>query len=172
MKTKPPDSVSLLCPTCGLCCNGVLFGDVELRSGDDAKRLAALGLDLFRKGRHQAFAQPCSCFDGKLCRIYPDRPKRCRTFECRLLQRTQASEVTTAVALKAIKNARKQVKAVRQLVRKLGHTDERVPLNRRYVEVMEQPIDLAAGDQNQKFRGQLMRAVEKLSQILERDFLT
>jgi hypothetical protein len=155
-----------------MCCNGVLFGDVELRAGDDARRLASLGLDLFRKDRHQAFAQPCSCFDGKFCNIYADRPKRCRTFECRLLQRTQAEELTTAEALKKIKLARKQVEAVRQLVRQLGHTDERVPLNRRYAEVMEQPIDLAADDQNQKVRGQLMRAVEKLSQILERDFLT
>ena len=172
MKTKLPDPVSLLCPACGLCCNGVLFGDVELRAGDDAKRLAALRLDLFRKGRHQAFAQPCSCFDGKLCRIYADRPKRCRTFECRLLQRTQVNELTTAGALKAIKAARRQVEVVRQLVRRLGHRDERIPLNRRYAEVMEQPIDLAADDQNQTFRGQLMRAVEKLSQILERDFLT
>jgi arginyl-tRNA--protein-N-Asp/Glu arginylyltransferase len=150
----------------------VLFGDVELRSGDDAERLAALGMNLFRKGRHMAFAQPCSCFAGKLCGIYADRPKRCRTFECRLLQRTQADEVTITEAMKAIKAARKQVETVRQLVRKLGHTDERVPLNRRYAEVMEQPIDLAAGDQNQKLRGQLMRAVEKLSKILERDFLT
>ncbi len=170
--TRNDDAIAQLCPVCGLCCNGVLFGDVELRAGDDAKRLAALGMDLFPKGRHLAFAQPCSGFDGKLCRIYADRPKRCRTFECRLLQRAQAEDVTTAGALKAIKAARKQVEAVRQLVRKLGHTDERVPLNRRYAEVMEQPIDLAADDQNPKLRSQLMLAVGKLAKILERDFLT
>lgn len=170
--TRENKAVAQLCPACGLCCNGVLFGDVELRAGDDPRRLAALGLDLFRKGRHLAFAQPCACFDGKLCGIYADRPKRCRTFECRLLQRTQAEEVTTVNALKKIQAARKQIEAVRRLVRKMGHTDERVPLNRRYVEVMEQPIDLAAGDQNQKLRGRLMGAVEKLNQILERDFLT
>ncbi len=31
-----------LCPDCGLCCNGVLFADVELRAGDDAGRLKQL----------------------------------------------------------------------------------------------------------------------------------
>src|SRR5208283_6243064 len=39
-------AVSQLCPNCGLCCNGVLFADVELRKGDDAQRQAQLGLRL------------------------------------------------------------------------------------------------------------------------------
>ena len=63
-KKSPADFVSQLCPKCGLCCNGVLFADVELRKGDDAQRLAELGLSLEKKGRQQAFAQPCACFDG------------------------------------------------------------------------------------------------------------
>jgi len=41
---KPTDAISQLCPNCGLCCNGVLFADVELRAGDDAGRLAELEL--------------------------------------------------------------------------------------------------------------------------------
>ena len=43
---SPNNSVEKLCPNCGLCCNGVLFADVELRVGDDAKRLQKLGLTL------------------------------------------------------------------------------------------------------------------------------
>jgi len=31
--------VGQLCPACGLCCNGVLFADVELRAGDNPSRL-------------------------------------------------------------------------------------------------------------------------------------
>ncbi|MEI2724527.1 MAG: hypothetical protein V9H26_13620 [Verrucomicrobiota bacterium] len=50
------DAIVRLCPACGLCCNGVLFGDVELQRGDDAKQLAELGVDLFRKGRKTAFS--------------------------------------------------------------------------------------------------------------------
>ena len=89
-KNSSTDAVSQLCPNCGLCCNGVLFADVELRKGDDAGRLAELGLSLGMKGSKLAFAQPCTCFDGKFCKIYADRPKRCRTFECGLLKRVQA----------------------------------------------------------------------------------
>lgn len=68
------NAVDQLCPQCGLCCNGVLFGDVELQRGDDATQLAASGLGLFPKGRKRAFSQPCSCFDGHLCAIYAQRP--------------------------------------------------------------------------------------------------
>ena len=87
IKNSSADAVAQLCPNCGLCCNGVLFADVELRKGDDVQRLAELGLSLEKTGRQQAFAQPCACFDGELCRIYTGRPKRCRTFECSLLKR-------------------------------------------------------------------------------------
>ena len=55
--------VHQLCPNCGLCCNGVLFADVELRAGDDAKKLKKLGLEPHPKPKTKmAFAQPCACF--------------------------------------------------------------------------------------------------------------
>src|ERR1017187_2031103 len=101
------DAISQLCPNCGLCCNGVLFADVELRKGDDAQRLAEFGLSLEKKGRQQAFAQPCACFDGKLCRIYGERPKRCRTFECGLLKRVQTGDLGADAALQTIAEAQR-----------------------------------------------------------------
>ena len=64
------NAIDQLCIKCGLCCNGVLFADVELRKGDKAEQLAELGLSLKEKGQRRAFVQPCACFDGKLCRIY------------------------------------------------------------------------------------------------------
>src|SRR5271170_8188020 len=105
---KTTDAISQLCPNCGLCCNGVLFADVELRAGDDPGRLAELGLSLTKKGRQLAFAQPCACFDGKLCTIYADRPKRCRTFECGLLKRIQAGALDADAALKTIAKTKLQ----------------------------------------------------------------
>ena len=166
------DAVSQLCPACGLCCNGVLFGDVELQRDDDAKNLAALGMALQKKKSGKiCFTQPCSCFDGKFCDIYENRPKRCRTFECRLLERTQSGKVTVSSALKAIAEARRCADDVRKLVRELGQNDERMPLNRRYSEVMSQPINFA-DEEKSEHRGELMLAVHKLTKILERDFLT
>ena len=165
------DAVFKLCPNCGLCCNGVLFADVELRAGDDAGRLVELGLSLTKKGRQLAFAQPCACFDGKLCTIYADRPKRCRTFECGLLKRVQAGEMDADVALKKISETKKQVEKVRGLLRQLGQTDERLAMTKRYKEVMNAPIDLSDDESSAEKRGELMLAVDELMRRLQRDFL-
>src|SRR5215216_8147024 len=116
--------VDQLCPACGLCCNGVLFGDVELQAEDDRKGLAALGLRLHQKRKTLLLSQPCSCFDGKLCGIYTDRPVRCRKFNCRLVQDVQNGDRTVPAALKSIKRARRQVKLVRALLESLGERDD------------------------------------------------
>lgn len=173
-KPSPPtscDPVSQLCPACGLCCNGVLFGDVELQPGDDAESLSKLGLMLFRKGRKTSLRQPCACFDGKGCRVYGQRPERCRTFECRLLERARAGEVAPVAALAAITEARRRAESVRRLVRELGQRDETVPLNRRYAAVVAEPIDLTAEDARLERRSELMLAVGKLVKWLEAEFL-
>ncbi len=165
------DFVAQLCPACGLCCNGVLFGDVELQRNDDAESLAAFGLSLFRKGRKHCFNQPCACFDGKWCGIYADRPIRCRTFACKLLKQAQAGGIEASSALRKIADARRAAEKVRRLVRALGHTDEAMPLNRRYAAIAAEPIDLGADDQRVERLSELMLAVDQLVKILERDFL-
>ncbi len=173
MKTiYPADIVSQLCPKCGLCCNGVLFADVELRKGDDARRLAELGLSLVKKGRQQAFAQPCACFDGKLCRIYSRRPKRCRTFECGLLKRVQAGELEADAALKTIARAKRQVEKVCKLLRGTGSDDARLALSQRYERAMSAPVDLSAGKASTALPGKLMASYRNLMLMLKRDFLT
>jgi len=165
------NGIEQLCPNCGLCCDSTLFADVELRAGDDAARLKKLGLALEKKGRNKtAFAQPCACFDGKLCTIYRDRPKRCGSFECGLLKRVEAKELTSGAALKKISEAKKRAENVRCLLRELGQHDERVALTHRYSEVMSAPMDLSVEDDAEK-RGELMLAVSGLMQLLQRDFL-
>jgi hypothetical protein len=133
--TDPTGFVSQLCPNCGLCCNGVLFGDVEW------------------------------------CQVYADRPIRCRTFECRLLKQVTAGEVAVTVALRKTTEARRITEQVRKLVRELGHTDESMPLNRRYATIAAQPIDLATDEERVERRSELMLAVGRLVKVLERDFL-
>jgi uncharacterized protein len=169
---KPTDAVSQLCPNCGLCCDSTLFADVELRAGDDAKRLAKLGLSLEKKGRTKlAFAQPCACFDGKFCKIYDDRPKRCRTFECGLLKKIGADELSADAALKKISDAKILVSKVRQLLRSLGQNDEQLALTKRYANAMSAPVDLSDSENDSDLRGELMLAVNELMQTLQRDFL-
>ncbi|HEV2695406.1 MAG TPA: YkgJ family cysteine cluster protein [Verrucomicrobiae bacterium] len=163
--------IDQLCPNCGLCCDSTLFADVELRAGDDAARLKKLGLTLERKGKNKtAFAQPCACFDGKLCTIYRDRPKRCGLFECGLLKRVETEEMTAGAALKKIFEAKKRAGKVRGLLESLGQKDEGIALTHRYSEVMSAPMDFSVEDEAEK-RGELMMAVNDLMQMLQRDFL-
>lgn len=165
------DGVEQLCPNCGLCCDSTLFADVELRAGDDATRLKKLGLRLQPKTRTKlAFSQPCACFDGKLCKIYADRPKRCGLFECGLLKRVEAGGMTPKAALKKISAAKKQAEAVRELLRSLGQRDERMALTHRYTAVMSAPMDFSKPEETER-RGELMLAVNGLMQTLQRDFL-
>ena len=163
--------VDQLCPNCGLCCNGVLFADVELRKGDDAQRLVELGLSLIKKGRQQAFAQPCACFDGTLCRIYAERPKRCRTFECGLLKRVQAGELDADAALKTIAQAKRQVEKVCKLLRGTGSDDARLALSQRYERAMSAPVDLSSGKVPTALPGKLMATYRNLMQKLQCYFL-
>ena len=154
-----------------MCCDSTLFADVELRAGDDPQRLAKLGLTIWQKTKSKlAFAQPCACFDGQFCKLYPERPKRCRLFECGLLKRVDRGELAVSVALKKILEAKTRAKRIRELLRQTGQREEHLALTQRYAEAMSAPVDLsveAAADQ----RGELMLAVNELMQALERDFL-
>ncbi len=169
--SEPDDAVSQLCPNCGLCCDGALFADVELQPGDSAGRLIDLGMAVKKKGMKRAFVQPCHCFDGKFCRIYADRPKRCATFECGLLQRVQSGEMTAPAALKRIADAKRLVEKVRRLLRRLGDADEQLGLTKRYRRMMAKPIDLSDDEDIGEARGELMLAVNDLMRVLQREFL-
>ena len=164
--------VEQLCPKCGLCCNGVLFVDVELQKGDDAKRLREFGLSVEKKGRSkQVFPQPCGCFDGKFCTIYADRPARCRAFECGLLKRVKAGKLDSSIALKEIAKVRSMVKRVQKLLTELGQQDENLALVKRYSEIMNSPIDFSKGSRDSDKRGKLMLAMHELMEFLQREFL-
>ena len=160
-----------LCPSCALCCNGVLFADVRLQPVDQPAQLVRLGVTLKTRGTITRLPQPCSCLEGNLCRIYADRPTRCRTFECRLLQSAQAGETTEQLALKTIRAGRAAAEEVRRILHELGDTDESDPLSRRYQRQMREPVDLAGEERLIDLRGELMMAVSRLVGLLERDFL-
>src|SRR5262249_40911800 len=113
------------------CCNGVLFKDVELQPADDAARLKALGLPV-AKSRKLKFPQPCAALDGCACRIYADRPARCRQFECALLKSFAAGNVRTSAALRIIGDTKVLAQKVSRLLSELGDADEHVALSLRF----------------------------------------
>lgn len=126
-----------LCLSCGLCCNGVLFRDVELQRGDNANRLAAAGLPLrtVRRGSGKVTRspQPCAmlCADNR-CRVYEFRPARCREFECVLFKAVANGDVSIDAALKSIRLAQSRAEKVRRLLRLSGDEDEERPLTQRF----------------------------------------
>lgn len=125
-----------LCLACGLCCDGTLFGHVRLGPQDDAEKLKALGLPVSISRAQPPvirFRQPCSALcEDRSCRVYPDRPSQCRTFECRVFQDVQAGRIEFPAALRVVNQARRRASRVRALLRKLGDTDEQRSLNERF----------------------------------------
>jgi Fe-S-cluster containining protein len=76
-----------LCQSCGLCCDGSLFGRVSLQP-EEAEPARKLHLRVIASGK--AFDQPCVALEadaGYRCSIYLERPLACRTFACRLYDR-------------------------------------------------------------------------------------
>jgi len=130
-------AASRLCLACGMCCNGVLFRDVELQIGDDAAALKELGLPIRSVRRSDGVLakapQPCAalCADN-CCRIYAQRPTRCRQFECLLFTAVASGEVEVDAALKTIRQARVRADKVLRLLRQSGDSDEQRPLSQRF----------------------------------------
>lgn len=165
------NAIDRLCTNCGLCCDGTLFADVELRLGDDLERLAQLGLALTKKGpRKFAFAQPCACFDGKYCKIYDQRPGQCRLFECGVLKKASAGKMSVDEALKIISDAKALADTVRAHLRAFGQRLGGQPMSQCYSEAMSAAIDLSRDD-NVGDHGQLMQTFGDLMKLLEQEFL-
>jgi len=167
-----PDDANSLCLECGLCCNGVIFADVQLRRGDNAARLRTLGLTFAKKSKAgvEKFRQPCTTFAGCKCNIYPERPKYCREFECLLLKSVKAGEVEINGAQKIIRSALRQAQMIKKLLRQLGDTDDTLALSKRLQRITRKvesgPYDKEAAHTF----GELTLAAHKLNVLLSERF--
>lgn len=161
-----------LCKECGLCCNGVIFADVQLRPQDNAGRLRALGLAFARKTKLgiEKFRQPCTAFVGCKCNVYAERPTYCREFECLLLKGVKAGTVRTTEAQRVIRSALKQSETVKSLLRQLGDTDETLSLSKRFRRTRLK-IECGTFDKNTAHTfGELTLAVHELNMLLSDKF--
>jgi Fe-S-cluster containining protein len=172
----PASVAQQLCLACGLCCNGVLFKDVELQPGDDAGKLKSLGLPLRNRqsaiGNPQSkLPQPCAalCGDNR-CRIYAERPVRCRQFECALFKSVAAGETPVAAALGTIRLARQRAERVRTLLRALGDTDEHVALSLRFKRLRRRIESASPDDATAERYADLTMAVQDLNHLLAQAF--
>lgn len=152
-----------------MCCNGVLFKDVELQPGDDSAKLKRLGLP-FAKSRALKFPQPCAALDCRRCGIYADRPSRCRDFECALLKAVAAGETEVAGALRVIRDAQRRAEKVKRLLRELGDADESRALSLRFKQMNRRFETLAFDETMTDKFGELTLAVHDLNLLLRVKF--
>lgn len=169
-----PRNSNSLCLECGLCCNGVIFANVQLQPGDNAARLKSLGLTLISNRNSkigvQKFKQPCTAFDGCRCQIYSERPKYCRQFECLLLKSVKAGLTDPSDASKLIRSALRRVKKVKRLLQELGDTDEHAALSNRFRRLKRHLESSPLDRETATTFGELTLAVHDLNVLLSKSF--
>lgn len=85
-----------LCHHCGLCCTGLLFRHVRLGSSDKSFMETYEVQARESSSDGTVMRLPCSFRDGTSCRVYADRPRKCRSYSCIL--RRQVSNGSTGIA--------------------------------------------------------------------------
>lgn len=162
------DSAERLCAACGMCCNGVLFHGMAVQPEDQLRALLAKGIKTRRRDGELQFLQPCPAHVGNCCRIYKDRPQRCRAFDCRQLLAVSAGEITEAHAMIKIEEARKRSDRVQDLLAQLGDERAHRPLATRCAGVFTPPLD--PSPEAETLREKLQEAMSDLQKMLAKDF--
>ncbi len=106
---------SRLCLACGLCCQGLLhdWATLEPREVEAAERL---GLKSFVHQDGPAFRLPCPRHQDGCCTVYEERPGACRGYQCKLLRRYLAGEVTAEDSLGRIEQVKRLLADIRRRI--------------------------------------------------------
>lgn len=170
MSSPIESAASRLCQACGICCNGVMFHNVRVRSNDSPRELTSLGLQLHRKHRELLFLQPCPAYAESRCTIYPQRPERCQLFKCRQIARVASGEVSEERAMEQIREVLERVTRVNELLDEAGKTNPKKPLTQRYEKITAEPVGPYSDPQTVEQRERLDLAMRELEELLEREF--
>jgi Fe-S-cluster containining protein len=160
-----------LCLECGLCCNGVIFADVELQSSE-AQSLRSKFQSLTSRGKNAKvkFPQPCAAFDGCRCRVYADRPTYCRQFECLLLNNVQSGRIGRTEASRMVRTAKERAEKVRSLLRELGDSDEGTAVSLRFQRAAKRYENAPLTDGKAEIYADLTLAVHDLNMLVREAF--
>lgn len=159
----PSEAAARLCSACGMCCDGTLFHSVLLQPEDNSRQLASLGLKIKKRNGRTFFYQPCPTHHQGQCRIYPDRPRRCRQFNCQQLLRLADGKTSEAQALTTIHDARRLADQVGQLMNQIEETNPLRGLAARCASALD------AGHRG-PLHEQLESAMKSLEAFLESEF--
>jgi uncharacterized protein len=114
LSSRSPDLAEphALCGSCGLCCDGTLYGSVAIDESESA-RLERVGLPIVRREGVAPLLQPGSALQGCLCSAYAGRPSACARYECALLKQVDAGSRSLADALAAVARVKSLLAIVR-----------------------------------------------------------
>jgi hypothetical protein len=163
-------AASRLCAACGMCCNGVLFHGMQVQPHDSLRSLASKGLKPKRRDGDLFFPQPCPAHQDSCCKIYNDRPQRCRAFVCKQLAAVLDGKKTEDAALEKIREARVLTAEIFDLLVALGDSRDHRALAVRCAGIFTPPLD--SSPEATSLREVLQVAMEKLDRLLSMDFRT
>ena len=132
--------------------------------------MAAKGLKAKRRDGELQFLQPCPAHDGNCCRIYAERPQRCRVFACRQHEGVFTGEILESAAMEKIQEAKRRSDRVRELLEMLGDDRKTRPLATRCAGVFTPPLD--PSPHAESLREELRGAMTALEEMLAKDFRT
>jgi Fe-S-cluster containining protein len=160
-----------LCLECGLCCNGVIFADVELNSSE-VQSLKSKIQSLASSGKNAKvkLPQPCAAFDGCHCQVYAERPTYCRQFECLLLKNVQSGRIGRTEASRMVRTAKERAEKVRSLLRELGDLDEGTALRLRFQRAAKRYEKAPLTDGKAELYGDLTLAFHDLNMLVREAF--
>ncbi|MBB4612568.1 YkgJ family cysteine cluster protein [Novosphingobium taihuense] len=102
----PPQLEQDLCTGCAACCDGTIFGYVEVSRDEE---VALGGLFTMESRKDDAiFYQPCPHSVGQRCQIYSRRPETCRKFHCHTLKALRGGEIESGEAVRRVDQMLKQ----------------------------------------------------------------
>src|SRR5690554_2942254 len=165
------DEEQKICLSCGICCDGTLFGKAVLQPGEKGSLPKKMEEAYFKADDGEFFKLPCSYFSGK-CTIYHKKKAHvCSSFKCKLLLQYSKGEVRKEDALKIIK----QVKIYRKEIEELAFKNHNIPLGTPFiilqVKLKEIKLNLKPGS-NQKYIENLIAKCIILEILLKRYFLS
>jgi Fe-S-cluster containining protein len=100
------------------------------------------------------------------CKIYEDRPVRCRAFNCRQLQAVEADTKSEAEALEMIKRAKAGVARVDRLISQIAETNP----NRSLAHRVANALTLSKGEERTPVQDELDSAMKGLEELLQKEF--
>ena len=108
-----PEQLEELCLSCGLCCDGTLFGVVPL-ARDEVQLAERASLPIHRDEAKVGLKQPCGALVEGCCTIYAHRPKRCLSYRCQVLKRFASGESTNEATQLLIARAKREIRKIRE----------------------------------------------------------